>query len=137
MPFMLIPIVLFLCKKEMLKADLLRYKREVPFPFGVRYFCYVLLGKKEYRSVFAYRCHLGLLARPLMFFVPPLDAIEILTYPIGPGMRLFHKSGCAINAESIGSNFTCGQGVVIGIGKEIDGKRRLLEIMSGFLPILR
>lgn len=124
-PFLLVPILLFIWKKELLMDDLLRYRKEVPFTkVGAFYLCYVLLGKKEYRSVFVYRLGLSNWARVVLPFTPPLDGIEILTKKCGGGVRLFHKSGCTINAQSIGCNFSCGQGVTIGIGKEKNGINR-------------
>lgn len=91
-PFLLMPILLFVWKKELLMDDLLRYRKEVPFTkVGAFYLCYVLLGKKEYRSVFVYRLGLSNWARVVLPFTPPLDGIEILTKKCGGGY------GCFIN----------------------------------------
>ena len=130
-PFLILPILVFLCKKERFVGDLERYKKEVPFSkIGAFYLCYCLMGKKEYRSVFAYRSGLNLITiKVVMLFVPPLEQIENITANIGSGMRLFHKSGCVIRAERIGENFTCGQGVTVGFGK-------YSEALGTSLPII-
>lgn len=125
MPFQLIAIVLFFLNKGKILDDLFRYKNEVPFvKVGPAYLCYVLLSKKEFRNVFIYRLGIERLGRFVLPFTPPLETIEILTTNIGGGMRLFHKSGCTINGHSIGNNFSCGQGVTVGIGKEHNGINR-------------
>jgi len=117
-PYFLIPIFIFLNNKDIFKSDLLRYEKEVPFKFGIRYLVYCLLGKKEYRSVFIFRCYKYTACKYLLSIILfPLDQIEISNIEIGDGIRIFHKSGCIINAEKIGCNFTCAQGVTIGIGK--------------------
>ena len=122
-PFLLIAIICFLLTKDRHIDDLLRYKKEVPYSkVGVLYFCYVIMGKKEYRNVFLYRLGVTRISRLVMPFTPPIEGIEILTKRIGSGIRVFHKSGCTINAYSIGQNFSCGQGTTIGIGKEINGR---------------
>lgn len=130
-PFLLFPILIFILHKQRFVEDLKRYNKEVPFKkVGIFYLCYCLMGKKEYRSVFAYRARLNLLTTKIvMLFVPPLECIEIITKNIGSGMRLFHKSGCVIRAERIGENFTCGQGVTIGVGK-------YNETLNTSLPII-
>lgn len=130
-PFLLFPILIFLYNKQRFISDLKRYEKEVPFArIGIFYLCYCLIGKKEYRSVFAYRAHLNpLTTKIVMLFVPPLEQIEIITRNIGGGMRLFHKSGCVIRAEKIGTNFTCGQGVTVGFGK-------YSEVLHTNLPVI-
>ena len=131
-PFLLLPILVFLRNKQRFIGDLKRYQKEVPFPrIGVFYLCYCLMGKKEYRSVFAYRAKLNPISTKIvMLFVPPLEQIEIITQNIGQGMRLFHKSGCVIRAERIDEHFTCGQGVTIGFGKHSDTLNTSLPVIG-------
>lgn len=130
-PFLLLPVLIFLSNKQQYLGDLKRYEKEVPFSkIGVFYLCYCLMGKKEYRSIFAYRAKLNqFTTKIVMLFVPPLEQIEIITQNIGSGMRLFHKSGCVIRAEKIGENFTCGHGVTIGFGKHSD-------VLNTSIPII-
>lgn len=131
-PFLILPIAIFLWDKERYIGDLKRYEKEVPFSkINIFYLCYCLMGKKEYRSVFAYRAKLNpLTVKIVMLFVPPLEQIEIITKNIGSGMRLFHKTGCVIRAEKIGVNFTCGQGVTIGFGKHSDKLNSSIPIIG-------
>lgn len=130
-PFLCILAIIFLSNKQRFVEDLERYQKEVPFTkIGVFYLCYCLIGKKEYRSVFAYRAKINSITQKIvMLFIPPLEQIEIITQNIGSGMRLFHKSGCVIRAERIGKNFTCGQGVTIGFGK-------YSEVLNTSLPVI-
>lgn len=131
-PFLFFPILLFLHNKGRYVDDLKRYEKEVPFKnIGIFYLTYCLMGKKEYRSVFVYRSKLNLFSKKIvMFFVPPMEQIEIITQNIGSGMRLFHKMGCVIRAESIGVNFSCGQGVTIGVGKYSEDLQTNLPIIG-------
>ena len=70
------------------------------------------------------------MAKTVMFFVPPMEQIEIITQNIGFGMRLFHKTGCVIRAKSIGTNFSCGQGVTVGVGKYNEDLQTNLPIIG-------
>lgn len=131
-PIFILPILIFLYDRQRYIADLKRYEKEVPFSeIGVFYLNYCLIGKKEYRSIFRYRAKLNpFMAKIVMLFVPPMEQIEIITQNIGPGMRLFHKTGCVIRAESIGMNFSCGQGVTVGVGKYNEGLQTNLPIIG-------
>ncbi|MCQ2387253.1 MAG: hypothetical protein MJ066_02260 [Clostridia bacterium] len=57
---------------------------------------------------------LGLFARVMVRRLENKYSINIPNIPIGGGLHIVHAGNIFLNAESIGENFTCYQGVTLG-----------------------
>ena len=74
-----------------------------------------MITKKEFRSLFYYRCSC---ARVFSLLAPPSQDLYIDTRRIGPGLFLQHCFSTIIVADSIGENCWINQQVTIGYSKD-------------------
>ena len=115
----LIEIILYLCNKEIIDADMKQWKKYHPYnKEGILSLNYLLWFYKSFRSVFIYRTigsrrHLYVL-KP--FVKHPPVGIEIYG-KIDGGLMVSHNMGSIINVYKAGKNLTVAQGVTIGAGK--------------------
>lgn len=115
----IIEVILYLCKKSILDADMKQWKKYHPYSKeGILSLNYLLWFYKSFRSVFIYRTiGTNRYLYPLKFVIkrPPVG-IEILGN-IGGGLLITHNLGSIINVTCAGENLSVSQGVTIGAGK--------------------
>ena len=108
-------IWLFSSQREIIRADLhcMREQINIALPD-----CLVLLfllhHNKYYRAIFYHR--IGVVAAAFISWYRPSDRYFMVsaTTNIGEGIRIYHPYATVINAETIGTHFTCIQCTTIG-----------------------
>lgn len=81
---------------------------------GLIAFIYLLHNDRWFRRLFYYRA--GPIVAMLIAWIRPGDKSFIISYRtrIGPGINIAHPYSTILNAESIGSNFSCIQCTTVG-----------------------
>lgn len=96
-------------QKDLILSDVHSYRNMV----------FSLILDPHYRNLFYHR--IGKVSVMFSWCLPGEEMIIPFTTRIGRNALFIHNRYCHLNAESIGDNFTCYQGVVIGT-KSIDSK---------------
>jgi len=110
---MLPHVVLFLCKRNLLSADLQQVQDGKP---TVLNFIKACTRERTFRNLFYYRIG-EYLSAPIRWLLPPEPTLHIWCPSIGPGAHFEHNYATYLNAERIGRNFYCLQLVTLGNGK--------------------
>lgn len=102
-------VCMYVCmsRKECIYADVEATKTDSLNLKGWIGVFYLLHNDRWFRRLFYYR--IGPIASMLVSWIRPGDKSFIISYQteIGPGVRIAHPYATVLNAESIGSNFTC------------------------------
>lgn len=108
-------IYLFSKNKEIIDADLDRYKVKTrgKVPNWIT-LLFLLQNDVWFRTIFYHR--IGLVYKWLISWIRPTDRSFIIAAhtKIGKGFRQSHAYSTVLNAESIGENFFCINGITIG-----------------------
>lgn len=109
---MLPHVILFLCKRNLLSADLQQVQDGKP---TVLNFIKACTRERTFRNLFYYRIG-EYLSAPIRWLLPPEPTLHIWCPSIGPGAHFEHNYATYLNAERIGRNFYCLQLVTLGNG---------------------
>lgn len=111
-------IYLFGKQKSLINNDIVSYQTHFhsQCPHWL-YFLYLITTDKYYRKV--YYTRIGPVASTLIRWIHPGDKYFILPrqLKIGGGCIFYHPYATVLNAESIGSNFSCAHCTTLGWGK--------------------
>lgn len=108
LPLYIPHICLYMYKKNIVKSDVQRFKRDINLKLSDFWaFIFLIHNNKYYRNLFYYR--IGPIPSLLLSWYRPCDRYFSISYTtkIGNGFYFCHPYSTIINAEKIGNNFSC------------------------------
>lgn len=117
---MLPHILIYLCRRRQIDADLEKYSSDGR---GLSAFIKVCTRQRVFRNLFYYR--LGeYVSVFIKWMLPPDPTLHIWCPSIGEGCHFEHNYATYLNAERIGRNFYCLQ--LVTLGNDSEGRRPVI-----------
>lgn len=117
---MLPHILIYLCRRRQIDADLEKYSADGR---GLMAFIKVCTRQRVFRNLFYYR--LGeYVSVFIKWMLPPEPTLNIWCPEIGEGCHFEHNYATYLNAERIGRNFYCLQ--LVTLGNDSEGRRPII-----------
>ena len=93
---------------------------------GLTAFLFLIHNERYFRNIFYYR--IGPILSSVISWIRPGDRYFIIskTTKIGPGIRISHPYSTILNADRIGSNFSCRHLTTIGYKTDMDVSRPVI-----------
>lgn len=121
-------IIIYCCSKnkKMIDADVKQTGTSGLDIQGLSALLFLLHNNRYFRNVFYFR--IGPILSAMISWMRPGDRYFVFskTTIIGPGIRISHPYSTILNAESIGSNFSCRHLTTIGYKTDTDISRPII-----------